>query len=263
MLIDAHCHLDDPRLNVLGLDVILQTCALERVVQLVTAGFSPLEWPRQHLISERYDRVFCCYGIHPWYAASLDEASALVQDMAKLAKQLASEQTVGLGEIGLDYSKRFSEAQRRLQMEYLVGQLELAKKQPLPLVLHCVKAHNELIAILKAFSRQAQLSGFIHGFSSSAAIAKQYLDLGLDISLNPSWVLQIGPNHPSLLELAAVVPKDRLLLESDAPSGLVTPARLPRLVKILAIAWQVSTSELGRLTTQRARERLKLPVPRL
>ena len=138
-------------------------------------------------------------GIHPWYAkSSYFDERAFVDILNKPS-------CLGIGECGLD-----SKCADDIQIPLLERQLDLALKYQVPVSLHVYKKHGELIALLRKY--QGKISGMIHGFYSSQAIAKSYLDLGLYLSFGRT-LIQERSKIPALLNF---IPQDRILVESDA-----------------------------------------------
>jgi TatD DNase family protein len=174
-------------------------------------------------LAERSEFVVAALGYHPWFPSGSEEELGTLLDHPKV---------VALGEIGLD-----SKVQKTMKEQVLVldWQLDLALSLDLPVVLHCRGAAGELLRTLK---RHQGTMGVIHGFHYEVAAAAPFLALGLHFSL--SGVLTL-PGDNKVKRLAAALPLDRLLLETDSPAlpvdgvpRLATePAHLPLVFEAL------------------------------
>lgn len=140
-------------------------------------------------------------GIHPWYI----DLERLEEHLAVIDLRLATDNCLALGECGLD--KRI-EIPLNVQQEVFEKQLLLAKKHQKPVILHCVAAYQEAIAIKKQLKIEEPM--IIHGFSKNAQVAKQLLDNGFYISFG-KYLLR----NPELSAVFATVPNDRFFMETD------------------------------------------------
>lgn len=210
-MLDAHCHLDDPRLEAAE---ALRRAAEAGVTGAVIAGYGPERWPVQARLVREHRNLWACYGVHPW---RLGDAEDLVGQLEGWL-----DQGVGVGEIGLDRACKVPmEAQRRAFRR----QLALARERNLPVVLHVVRAHGEVLATLREEGLPAA-GGMVHGFTGPREVAREYLGLGLHLSF--------GRRLP---EAALEIPGDRLLVETDCPDGAPEgPAALVRYAEALAAA---------------------------
>jgi len=190
LVYDSHCHLD--YITTLA---IHDTPALIPAVNLTDTIA---------LVKFRHD--FPVYkigfGIHPWYVEPNLNVSGL---MLKLKQDIENFKPDCIGEIGLDYSKSNIELQQTL----FIHQLELAQQYDLPVILHCVRAYNDLFRIVKQFKISC---GIIHGFNANMIIARQFTNLGFLLGIG-SLVCQNSKIKRCLPEINL----DNLILESDAP----------------------------------------------
>lgn len=216
--IDAHCHLAD-ELFARDIESVLEASEEALVTAWIQGGIGPKDWSQQRKIAKlRPGRVFLAFGLHPWWIASQPE-SQVVSALKELEKKLPEAHF--LGELGLDYLPRF-EASKNLQKEAFRLQLLLNENFKKPLVLHVVQAHSEALQILKDFPNQ---KGLVHAFSEGKEVLKKYLDLGYLISIGGAVTRE---GYKKLKEALKYIPKDRLVLETDAPDQ--TP-HLPGLTK--------------------------------
>ena len=162
-------------------------------------------------LAERYPFLWAAAGIHP-HEAEDAPADAIEQ----LRTLLAHPRVVALGEIGLDYHYDFSP--RGVQQALFEQQLALAKELNIPVVIHDREAHEDTLRLLKRYRPQ----GVVHCFSGSAEMAEEILKLGMYIGLGGAVTFK---NARKPVEVAAMVPADRLVLETDAPYMTPVPLR--------------------------------------
>lgn len=202
--VDAHCHISDLRIFPRRKEWIAR-CSERGVRWFILGGVNPLEWDRQlQLHSEFPDKIFCCFGLHPYFLRDAPRED-LDRAFAALPEKLA--QSDFLGETGLDFRKEIVADRREWQIEFFEKQLLLAQQLDKICVLHVVRAHEEALGLLRAHP----VRGLVHAFNSSWEVAEKYLAQGLYLSLGARV---LNPEHSRLLEN---IPLNRLLLESDAP----------------------------------------------
>ena len=210
-LVDTHCHLQDPRFDD-DRPAVLER-SLDALEWLVLIG-DDLDSSRRAVSLVR-DRVYAAAGFHPYHAAQVD-ASALEQ----LSRLAASEGVVAIGEIGLDYF-RYAETTPAEQRRAFEAQLELAATLRLPVVIHNRDADDDTLAILR--NARNRLPGVVmHCFGSNAAFAATCVEQGFHISFAGNVTF---PKAEPLREAAALVPIDRLLVETDSPYLAPQPVR--------------------------------------
>jgi TatD DNase family protein len=246
MFFDTHCHLDAPALLPM-LPGLLQDAGRQGIIRFLLPGVHPEGWQGISSLSRGFPEILPAFGVHPMHA-DLVNPSALSQ------LRHVSRNAVAIGEIGLDYL--LESPGRSVQQEAFRAQLRLAIENSLPVLIHCRKAFPDLLAILSEEGIE-RIGGVMHAFSGSAEIARQCLRLGLHISVGGS-VTYANAVRP--VAVAASVPPERLLLETDAPDMAPEPYRgrmnLPSY--LLATAARVaeirgiSIEELGRQTTANA-----------
>ena len=246
MLIDSHCHLDFP--DFAGdLDVIVARARAAGVARMVTISTRVDRFASYAAISERFADVLCSVGTHPHQAH--EELEASVEDIIRLS---AHPKCVAIGEAGLDY--HYDRAPRDIAARVFRTQIAAARATGLPLVIHSRDADADMAAILKVEMGKGAFSALLHCFTSGAALAKTGLELGLYVSF--SGVLTFK-NSVELRAIAASVPMDRLLVETDAPYLAPVPHRGRRnepafvadTAAILAEVKGVSPSEIAATTT--------------
>ncbi len=206
---DAHCHLADHKLDE-GLEVWLKEASALGITYFIQGGVGPEDWNIQLEISRKYPgRIFPCFGVHPWFVAKNPRESCLAA-FEELKTKIKD--SVGVGELGLDFSKKIAESSYDLQRELFKMQLRFAREKNLPLVLHIVHAHSEALAILREIG-VPEAGGIVHSFSGDASQAKHYTGLGLSLSLGGSVLSRLE----KLKQIMVATSLDQIVVETDAP----------------------------------------------
>lgn len=212
MLVDTHAHLDMEEFEKDRHEVVAR--ALEaKVGEIITVGIDgPSSW-KALKIAEKNKIIHASVGYHPHNARDLDG-----QRLKELAELAASPRVVAWGEIGLDFFRRHCPP--RIQIEAFQRQIDAAANMGLPVIIHDRDAHEPLLEILK--KKRFPTGGVIHCFSGDYEMARLFMDLGFYISI-PGTVTY----KKALLvkEVAAKIPLERLLVETDAPFLSPVPNR--------------------------------------
>ncbi len=251
-LIDAHCHLDFKAFD-LDRPEVLQRAAEKNISDIIIPGTQQKYWQRIRSLCSTHDNLHACYGLHPYWIKQHEQ-----QDITKLRHFIEANDTVALGECGLDF--RPQQADRTLQLEFFEAQLSIAKEYQLPVVIHSVKATETVIQILKKYKN---LSGMIHSYSGSLEQAKQLIDLNFYISIGGNVTYQ---RANKIKEVAASIPLTSLLVETDAPDQpdflhhdkRNEPAFLIDTVAAIAALRESNSEEISRQTTINAKHLFKL-----
>lgn len=212
-LIDAHCHLAHGRLRQ-DVSAVIERAGAAGVARMICAAGTVHESKEALSLARQYDNVWCTAGLHPHDAGDAGE-----HYLATLQALAADPRNVAVGEIGLDYHYDFSprEAQRRVFAE----QLALAGRLGKPIVVHTREAFDDTMAIL----REAGADGgrvVFHCCTEDAANVKRALESGAAVSFSGIVTFK---KADYLREAAALVPDDRLLIETDAPYCSPEPVR--------------------------------------
>lgn len=269
-LIDSHCHLDyAPMSDDLG--ATLARAHAAGVEQFVHIGCSPDSMAPAVALARAQPRVFASVGIHPHEARHLDDA--LLAEIEQLA---SADEVVAIGETGLDY--HYDLSPRDAQLVSFARQVELAKRLDLPLVLHMRDAdgrdadgrdadgrdaHADAWALLKEHPPRDN-PGVVHCFTGTAAQAQRWLELGWHISFSGIATFKTAVE---LRRAAALVPSDRIMLETDAPYLAPEPLRgrknEPANVAFTCVALAElrgqTAPELAKLAADNTRKLLRLP----
>ncbi len=214
MLIDSHCHLEYKGL------VEDQKGVLARARDAGVGGFLSIstrqrEWGQVIATAEREADVWASVGIHPHEAdahADLGEAALL--------EAAAHPRVIAIGETGLDYY--YDHSDRNMQKELFRRHISVSRETGLPLIIHTRDAEDDTFAILADEMEKGAFPALIHCFTASAGFGRKVLDLGLTISLSGIVTFK---NATDLQAVAAELPEDRILVETDAPFLAPVPHR--------------------------------------
>lgn len=214
MLIDSHCHLEYKGL------VEDQQGVLARAREAGIGGFLSIstrqrEWEQVIGTAEREADVWASVGIHPHEAdghADMGEGALL--------EVAAHPRVIAIGETGLDYY--YDHSERETQKALFRRHISVARETGLPIIIHTRDAEDETAAILAEEMEQGAYPALIHCFTASADFARKVLDLGLTISLSGIVTFK---NAKDLQAIAAELPDDRILVETDAPFLAPVPHR--------------------------------------
>jgi len=252
MLIDSHAHLTDKRL-IRQLDEVLARAAEADVRAIITIGTDAASSRAVAELVEAKPGIAGTVGVHPHDAKTV--TADVLEELAQLA---AGERIVAIGETGLDFYRDLSP--RDKQEIAFIEQIHLARELGLPLVIHIREAYDAALEILER-ETGGDLRGVVHCWSSGLSDAQRVLDLGLHIGFTGTVTY---PNASNLREVAATVPLDRILIETDSP--YLVPQRFRKKVKTnepayvvyvaeqIAETREVSFDEVARATTANARE---------
>ena len=246
MLVDSHCHLDFPDFAE-ERDEIVRRAVAAGVERMVTISTRVRRFPQVLEIAEAYEQVFCSVGTHPHNAA--EEPEVTVDELVALSRH---PKVVAIGEAGLDY--HYDKSPRDLQAQGFRTHIAAARETGLPLVIHARSADDDIAAILQDETGKGAFPFILHCFSSGAALARTGVELGGYVSF--SGILTFK-NSADLRAIAADVPHDRLLVETDAPYLAPVPHRGKRnepafvahTAAVLAQTLGMSPEELATVTT--------------
>ena len=254
MLVDSHSHFDAPEFDSDRMAALARARAAGVTRQVVPA-VSAASWPKLRDVCAQDAGLFPAYGLHPMFLADhrpehLDELRAWIE----------RERPVAVGECGLDYFVDGLDRDR--QHAYFDGQLRLARDFELPLIVHARRAVDAAIGAIK---RTGGLRGVVHSFAGSPEQARQLWGLGFLIGLGGPVTYERANR---LRMLARTMPLEFLLLETDAPdqpdAGIRgqrnEPARLPRVLDVIAALRGIPADELAGATTRNAERLFALPA---
>ena len=259
-MLDSHAHLDAEEFDPDRPAVIARARAAG-VGEILCPGITAESSRAAIHLAETHDGLFAAVGIHPNYAAEADPG-----DWDALVELATHDRVVAVGETGLDRHWDFTPIE--LQRDYFDRHLRLAQEHDLPLVIHCREAEADLVPMLREASARRPLTGVLHAYSGEPSLADACLELGLHLGVAGA-VTYTNKKFTSLRAVAARVPRDRLLIETDSPYLVPhplrgkekrnEPAHLVHTARCLAELRGRSVDDLVAATTANARRLFRLP----
>ncbi|MCX8516539.1 MAG: TatD family hydrolase [Rhodoferax sp.] len=220
MFTDSHCHLSFPGL-VESLDAIRQAMAQAQVTRALCICTTLEEFPEVHALATRFDNFWASAGVHP------DNEGVTEASQAELLRLGALPKVVAIGETGLDYYRLNgrSLADMEWQRQRFRVHIQAARQLGKPLVIHTRSASADTLAILREEGETGAAGaagGVFHCFTETMQVARAALDLGFYISFSGIITFK---SAQEIREVAAFVPLDRLLIETDSPYLAPVPYR--------------------------------------
>lgn len=212
MLFDTHAHMDATAFDC-DRDALLQSLPEQGVELVMNPGCSLESSRAADALSRKYPFVYAAVGSHPDAADEVNEQ--VLEEYRKLCK--ANPKIRAIGEIGLDY--HYEDIPRELQKKAFLDQLALAAELDMPVIVHQRDAHADGLEIISQFP---QVTGVFHCFSGSLELAKELVKRGWYIGFTGVLTFK---NAKKALEVAANIPLERLVLETDCPYMSPEPFR--------------------------------------
>ena len=253
---DSHSHYYDSRFETeaeKSADEIIGALLDSQVSCIINVGTSPATSRLAIEQARRHKNMYTAIGIHPGDCQYLDvDKDTALRDIEGLILDKESK-CVALGEIGLDY--HYPDTDAELQMRYFKAQMALAEKLSLPVIIHDREAHGDVMDVIRAYPA---VRGVMHSYSGSREMAEELIRLGYTISFSGTLTFK---NARKLPEVAAAVPRDRALIETDAPYLAPHPHRgklnhsgyLSYTNAALAEIWGISEEQCAEITDTNAR----------
>jgi TatD DNase family protein len=246
MLVDSHCHLDFPDFAA-DLDSIVARAADAGIGRMVTISTRVKRLGGLIAIAERFPNVYCSVGTHPHHA---DEEDGISPD--ELIELTKHPKVVALGEAGLDYF--YDNGSPEAQARGFRAHIAAARITGLPLVIHTREADADTARILEEEMGKGAFPAVLHCFTGGPDLARRAIELGLSISFTGILTFK---NSAALRDIAASLPADRILVETDAPylapgkfrGKRNEPAFVVETAKALAAARGVTLDEIAQQTT--------------
>ncbi|HZV54966.1 MAG TPA: TatD family hydrolase [Rhodocyclaceae bacterium] len=246
MLIDTHCHLDAAEFDA-DREAVASRAGAAGVTAIVVPAVERANFGAVASVCREFGACRPAYGIHPMY---VDRARK--EDLDALRETLQREPAVAVGEIGLDFFVEPRDEQS--QSWWYAEQLKIARDLDLPVLLHVRRAVD---AILKGLRSISVPGGIAHAFNGSRQQAEEFIKLGFKLGFGGAMT---HPRATRLRELAATLPIDSIVLETDAPDippewlgkGRNEPAELPRIAAVLAELRSVEVRDVVAATTANA-----------
>jgi len=246
MLVDSHCHLDFEDFDA-DRDAVLERARARGIGRMVTISTRVRQFDKLRTIVEKERDVFCSIGTHPHNAD--EERGISTEELIRIAEH---PKVVAIGEAGLDYHYHYSTPAN--QAAGLRVHIEAARRTGLPLVIHARDADVDMATLLKEEAGKGAYPAVLHCFSSGRDLAMTGISLGFYVSF--SGILTFK-NSEEIRAIAAELPMERLLVETDAPYLAPPPHRGKRnepsyvadTAAVLAQVRGVSAGEIARVTT--------------
>lgn len=248
-LVDTHCHLDFVEFDNDRLQLF--SAAQQRGLEhLVIPGVIQETWPRLRQLAETTSGIHYALGLHPMFMPHHTE-----EHLQQLEHELSAGTAIAVGEIGLDFQTGRSE--QAAQQEIFQRQLMIAKAAGLPVVIHCRKAHQEILKFL--YDSRFDNGGVIHAFNGDLNQAKRYADKGFKLGVGGAITYDRAVR---LRKIFAQLPLDQIVLETDAPDmapvsiqgSRNTPVHIFDNFNALVALRSESASEIAKQTTVNALE---------
>ena len=253
MLFDTHAHMDDRAFDS-DRQALLESLPDQGIALLMNPGCSLESSRRAAQLAAQYDYIYAAVGSHPDAADEVnEEVLEAYRTLCKLSKVKA------IGEIGLDY--HYEDIPRQVQKQAFRAQMALAAELKLPVIVHEREAHEDGMAIVREFPT---VQGVFHCYSGSAEMARQLVALGWYIGFTGVLTFK---NARKAVEVAASVPLDRIVLETDCPYMAPEPFRgrrndpgkLCRMAEKLAEIRGLSVEEIHRITVENGKRLYRIP----
>lgn len=247
MLIDSHCHLDFPDFAA-ELDAVVERARAAGIGRMVTISTRVRRHAQVLAIAEKFPDVFCSVGTHPHNAH--EELDIKAPELIAIAEH---PKVVAIGEAGLDY--HYDKSPRDAQEKGLRQHIAAARQTGLPLVIHSREADADMARILEEETGQGAFPAVLHCFTGGRDLALRAVALGHYVSFTGILTFK---NSQSLRDIAAELPADRVLVETDAPYLAPLPYRGKRnepsyvveTAKVLGGTRGVSADDIARQTTE-------------
>lgn len=250
MLFDTHVHLNADQYNE-DLQEVIERALKEGVTNMVVVGFDRPTIQKAMELAEKYEFLYASVGWHPVDAIDMtDEDLVWIEELSQHPK------VVAIGEMGLDYY--WDKSPKEIQKEVFRKQIRLAKRVGLPIVIHNREATADIVEILKEEGAE-EVGGIMHCFSGSPEVAKECVKMNFHISLGGPVTFK---NAKKPKEVAAEIPLEKLLIETDCPYLTPHPYRgkrnEPSYVKLVAEQIAeikgITLEEVAEVTTQNAKK---------
>jgi len=250
MFIDSHAHIDGPEYDADRAEVILRAreAGVTTILNVGTGDPHSGAFERAAQLASDHKEIYAAIGVHPHDAKLYDDAAE-----ARIHSLIAAHPKIlAWGEIGLDY--HYDNSPRDIQRQVFQRQLRAARVCDLPVVIHTRSADADTIEILRHTYQQTSRGGIMHCFGSSLELAQAAIDLGFYISFSGNITFKKAED---LRTIAAQIPRERLLIETDCPyltpvpfrGKRNEPARVVEVARCLAEIHGNSLEEVGRITT--------------
>ena len=250
MIFESHAHYDDEAFDE-DRKELLDALPAQGIGRVINVCAEVEGWNRTLGLMERYPYIYGAVGVHP------DDVGALDEEKIRRMHQICQmEKTVAVGEIGLDYY--WDKENHEKQIYWFERQLEVAREEKLPFIIHSRDAANDTYEVMKA-NKADEIGGVIHCFSYTKEMAEKFLDMGFYLGIGGVVTFK---NAKKLREVVEYMPMDRMVIETDCPYLTPEPNRgkrndsfnLPYVVNKIAEIKNISPAEVIDITSNNAKD---------
>ncbi|MDX2160496.1 MAG: TatD family hydrolase [bacterium] len=260
-MIDTHCHLNFDGFDA-DRDGAIRAAAALYVDRIIIPAVDRMTTEAAHALAQQHTGIFSAAGIHPNSTAAFAP-----DDLIWIEQAARREKVVAIGEIGLDY--HWDTSPKRVQRQAFEAQLSLAAALELPVIIHNRDAHEDVMSILETWvttlsPAMRENPGVLHSFSAPKSIADRAIAAGFYLGFTGPITYK---NADELRRIAARVPLERILVETDAPYLTPVPHRgernepafIPLIVQRLADLHVMPFDAMAQITTENAERLFHLP----
>jgi TatD DNase family protein len=249
MIFDTHAHYDDEQFDI-DRDELLASMKANGIGHIVNVGANIKSTRGALELAHKYDFIYAAVGVHP------SDVEELNEDSFELLREWSQDgRCVAIGEIGLDY--HWPDPEPEIQKKWFKRQLELARQERLPVIIHSRDAAKDTLDIMRV-EHAEEIGGIVHCFSYSKEVAAQCVEMGFYIGVGGVLTFK---NGRKMREVVEQTPMEKLLLETDCPYLAPEPYRgkrnnslyLPYVVTEMARIKGISEQEVIDITEQNAK----------
>lgn len=248
MIFETHAHYDDEAFDE-DRETLIETLQQQGIERVINVCAEVEHWNRTVKLMEKYRFIYGAVGVHPDDVGSLNEAK--IEEMKRICRH---EKNVAVGEIGLDYY--WDKEQHESQIFWFERQLQIAREEQLPFIIHSREAANDTLEVMKLM-KAGDIGGVVHCFSYGKEMAREYLNMGLYLGIGGVITFKNGRKLKEVVEYA---PLEQLLLETDSPYLAPVPNRgkrnsslnLPWVVQAIGEIKGISAEEVEEVTRENA-----------
>ena len=251
-IFETHAHYEDEKFDT-DREALLASLPKQGIEYVINVGSSLKTTEKSIALANRYDFIYAAVGVHP-----SDVGELTTENFAWLKKQADDKKAAAVGEIGLDYYWDKDEAVQKNQRFWFREQMLLAREKGLPVIIHSRDAAEDTMRVMKEVNA-GEIPGVIHCYSYSVEMAREFIKMGYYIGIGGVLTFK---NAKKLKEVAAEIPLERILLETDCPYMAPEPYRgtrnsslyIPYVVEKLAEIRNISKEEIIDATNKNAKQ---------
>lgn len=255
ILVDTHAHIDEEGFAH-DFDEMLERAYANDVKYVVNIGANMDESRVSIELADKYESIYATVGVHPHDVEEINDKA-----LDQLAQWCKHDKVVAVGEIGLDYFR--SQTSKELQAYAFAAQLDVARQMHMPVSIHDRDAHGDVMRMLK--NEGKGINGILHCFSGSWEMAKELIKMDYYIAIGGAVTFK---NAAKLPEIAANIPLEYLLLETDCPylaphphrGTRNEPANIRPIAEFIANIRGITLEELAAATTANAARIMRMPI---